>query len=159
MELGDPWYPGRRSGRWCSKMSSMHQLCKDCVKVHRRRSHHLPACRRLYQRANTGIIVRFVDLAQRDSWLSGTKHLKNYLRDKVSISPDPPPAIQPLKDQPKEVRTKLPTDIKLKSKLKFLPHWTFVELRIDGQTPKRPSVSLNVVTTKMFDIEPLHTWR
>ena len=133
-------------------------FAKTVLKVTDAEATTFPACRRLYQKANTGIIVRFVDLAQRDSWLSGTKHLKNY-SSKVSISPDPPAAIQPLKDQLKEVRTKLPTDIKLKSKLKFLPHWTFVELRIDGQVPKRPSISLNAVTTKMFDIEPLHTWK
>ena len=34
------------------------------------------ACHRLSQKANAGIIVRFVDLAQRDSWLSGTKQPK-----------------------------------------------------------------------------------
>ena len=103
-------------------------------------------------------IVRFVDLAQRDSWLSGTKHLNNY-SGKVSIRPDLPPVIRPMKDELIEVRSKLPRYIKLMSKLKFLPHWPFLELRIDGQTPKRPSISLNAVTTKMLDIEPLLTLR
>ena len=116
------------------------------------------ACHRLSQEANAGIIVRFVDLAQRDSWLSGTKHLKNY-SGKVSISPDLPPFIRPMKDELMEVRSKLPRDFKLKSKLKFLPHWPFVKLRIAGQTPKRLSISLNAVTTKMLDIEPFLTLR
>ena len=116
------------------------------------------ACHRLSQKANAGIIVRFVDLAQRDSWLSGTKHLKNHSR-RVSISLDLPPVIRPLKDELMEMRSKLPRDTKQKSKLRFLPHWPFVELRIDGQSPKRPSFSLSAVTSKMLDIEPLLQWR
>ena len=62
------------------------------------------------QKANAGILVRFVDLAQRDSWLSGTKHLNNY-SGKVSISPDLPPVFRPMNDELMEVRSKLPRDI------------------------------------------------
>ena len=133
-------------------------FAKTVLKVTGAEATAFAACHRLSQKAKAGIIVRFVDLVQRDSWLSGTKHLKNY-SGKVSISPDLPPVIRPMKDELMEVRSKLPRDIKLKSKLKFLPHWPFLELRIDGQTPKRPSISLNAVTTKMLDIEPLLTLR
>ena len=93
-------------------------------------------------------------MASKLAWISGTKHLKNY-SGKVSISPDLPPVIRPLKDELMETRAKLPTDIKQKSRLKFLTQWPFVELRIQGQSPKRPSSSLSSVTSKMLSIEPL----
>ena len=130
------------------------QFAKTALKVPDAEATAFAACHRLSQKPNAGIILRFVDLAQRDSWISGTKHLKNY-SGKVSISPDLPPVIRPLKDELMEARAKLPTDIKQKSRLKFLPQWPFVELRIEGQSPKRPSSSLSSVTSKMLSIEPL----
>ena len=133
-------------------------FAKTVLKVPDAEATVFAACHRLSQKANAGIIVRFVDLAQRDSWLSGTKHLKNHSR-KVSISPDLLPVIRPLKDELMEMRSKLPRYTKQKSKLRFLPHWPFVELRTDGQSPKRPSFSLSAVTSKMLDIEPLLQWR
>ena len=130
------------------------KFAKTVLKVPDAEATAFAACHRLSQKPNAGIILRFVDLAQRDSWISGTKHLKNY-SGKVSISPDLPPVIRPLKDELMEARAKLPTDIKQKSRLKFLPQWPFVELRIQGQSPKRPSSSLGSVTSKMLSIEPL----
>lgn len=114
----------------------------------------LAACHRLAQGADAGIILRFVDLADRDAWLSGTKHLKNYA-SKISISPDLPPVLRPLKDELMEKRSKLPTATKQKSRVRFLPKWPFVELRTEGQDPTRPSASLNSITAKMLDLQPL----
>ena len=130
------------------------QFVKTVLKVPDAEATAFAACHRLSQKPNAGIILRFVDLAQRDSWISGTKHLKNYY-GKVSISPDLPPVIRPLKDKLMEARAKLQTDNKQKSRLKFLPQWTIVELRMEGQSPKRPSSSLSSVTSKMLSIEPL----
>ena len=45
------------------------------------------ACHHVSTKRNAGIIVRFIDLAQRDQWLSGTKNFKNYNKE-ISISPE-----------------------------------------------------------------------
>ena len=54
------------------------QFAKTILKVADAEATAFAACHRLSQKPNAGIILRFVDLAQRDSWISGTKHLKNY---------------------------------------------------------------------------------
>ena len=94
-----------------------------------------------------------MDLAQRDRWLAGTKHLKNH-SGKVSISPDLPPVLRPLKDELMMERSKLPAHIKQKSRIKFLPQWPFVELKTYGQPPKRSSVNLRSVTAQEAQCEP-----
>ena len=71
-------------------------LSEEHFKVEAADSHRILACHRLDQKEDAGIIVRFCDLSERNSWLSKTKNLKaSPLR--VSISPDLPPSLRPLK--------------------------------------------------------------
>ena len=109
------------------------------------------ACHRLSNKANAGVIARFTDLAQRDQWLAGTKRLKDTAGDlKISVSVDLPPAIRPLKDELMLKRSKMNRDRKLKAKLKYLPKFPYVELRIEGESPIRPSKSLREVTKEVL---------
>ena len=82
--------------------ATTRQTCKDfakhVLKVDDADATLFSVCHRLSPKPNAGIIIRFVDLAQRDQWLTGTKHLKNHPK-KVSICPDPPPVPRPLKDE------------------------------------------------------------
>ena len=74
----------------CATRAKCIQFAKEVLQVEDAATWHLAACHRLSQKPNAGIILRFVDLAQRDRWLTGTKHLRGYTR-KISISPDLPP--------------------------------------------------------------------
>ena len=134
------------------------QTCKDFAKtvfkVDDAEATLFSACHRLSQKPNAGIIIRFVDLAQRDRWLSGTKNLKNYSK-KVSISPDLPPILRPLKDELMQRRAQLPVQQKQKSRVRFIPQWPFVELRVQGQSPQRPKTDLRSITSKMLEIDSL----
>ena len=65
------------------------QFAKTVLKVLDAETTAFTACHRLSHKPNAGIILQFVDLAQRDSWISGAKHLKNY-SGMVPISPDTP---------------------------------------------------------------------
>ena len=98
---------------------------------------HLAACHRLSRKANAGIILRFTDLAQRDRWLTGTKNLRGHNK-KISFSVDLPPILRPLKDSLMLMRSRLEPNIKSKSRVRHLPQWPFVELHIEGQSPKQP---------------------
>ena len=113
------------------------KFAQDILKVEDAASWHLAACHRLSQRANAGIILRFLDLAQRDRWLTGTKNLRGHPK-KISISTDLPPILRPLKDNLMLLRSKLAPDIKSKFRVRYLPRWPFVELKIEGQAPKNP---------------------
>ena len=109
------------------------------------------ASHRLSQKPNAGITLRFVDLAQRDSGISGTKYFKNY-SGKVSISLDLPRYL-PSERWNNGSACHTPNGHQIW--LKLLPQWPFVELQIEGQSPKMPSSLLSSVTSKMLSIEPL----
>ena len=134
------------------------QVCrgfaKEVLRVEDADATVFAACHRLSTKRNAGIIVRFMDLAQRDQWLSGTKNLKNYNK-KISISPDLPPVLRPAKDELLQERSKLPLQTKQKSRIKFLPQWPFVQLKVEGGTPKSSSLTLRAVTTSMAGVDPL----
>ena len=50
-------------------------------------------------------------------------------------------------------RSKLAPNIKSKSRVRHLPQWPFVELRIDGQSPTRPQETLAGITTKILGFD------
>lgn len=111
----------------------------------------MSACHRLSHKKDAGVIVRFVDLSVRDKWLAGTRKLKDTARGrKISLSTDLPPVIRPMKDELMLKRSKMSADLKLKTKLKYLPQWPFVELRTEGKDPTRPTKSLREVTSEVL---------
>ena len=128
------------------------QLAREVLKVTDADTWHLAACHRLSQRANAGIIWRFLDLAQRDKWLTGTKNLRGHVRI-ISVAVDLPPILRPLKDNLMLTRSKLAPNIKSKYRERHLPQWPFVELRIDGQSPKRPQETLGDITSKILGFD------
>ena len=128
------------------------QFAKEVLKVEDAATWHLAACHRLSQKPNAGIILRFVDLAQRDRWLSGTKHLRGHTR-KISISPDLPPILRPLKDTLMLTRSKLAPDVKSRSRVRYLPRWPFVELKVEGQAAKHHEETLMGVTRKVLGFD------
>ena len=77
------------------------------------------ACHRLNQRIDAGIIARFTDLQQRDRWLLGARSLKNSDR-RISISPDLPPVVRPLKKELLEKKTSTPTGSQIKGPYSLL---------------------------------------
>ena len=129
-------------------------LARQVLKVEDANAWHLAACHRLSRKENAGIIIRFLDLSQRDRWLSDSKHLKGYAR-KISISQDLPPVLRPLKDSLMLTRSKLAPNVKAKSRVRHLPKWPFIELKIDGQSPKRPEETLTNIIHKVLGFDHL----
>ena len=88
--------------------------------------------------------------------MEGTRKLKDTAGDlKISVSIDLPPAVRPLRDELMLKRSKMNRDRKQKAKLKYLPRFPYVELRIDGESPIRPSKSLHEVTKEVLgNIDP-----
>ena len=78
-------------------------LAKDHFGINDANERDFAACHRLQQDKDARIIARFVDLQKRDQWLLGARRLKNSdLR--VSLSPDLPPVLWPLKKELLEKR-------------------------------------------------------
>ena len=70
-------------------------LARDYLQVNNASDTDLAACHWLSKQADSGIIVGFKDLKQRNLWLSGAKHLKNHF-DKISVSQDLLPVLRSL---------------------------------------------------------------
>ena len=110
-------------------------------------SHPLAACHRLSQKNNAGIIVTFVDLNNRNEWLSNAKNLRNK-DSSVSISPDMPPVLRPLKNDILKIRKDLPPDTRKNAQVKYLPTWPYTCLAIRGQTTRNPRITKKDIIEK-----------
>ena len=134
--------------------NAVFKFAKDALKVNNAKNTRLAACHRLSRKENSGVILRFCDLADRDKWITGTKNLKDFGK-KMSVSPDLPPVLRPLKDELMKTRSELAPDVKSKSRVRYLPQWPFVELRIEGRNPIRPNTSLGAITKTVLGVDPL----
>ena len=124
-------------------------FARDKLKVIDADSARFGACHRLQSSPNAGVIVRFNDLAERNRWLNSAKNLKN-TGSKVSISPDLPPDLRPLKSELLKLRKELPDAQRKLAKVRHLPHWPYVDLKIPEQDPIRPSTSLTEISSKVL---------
>lgn len=98
------------------------------------------ACHRLGAQDNDGIIIRFVDLDKRNKWLMSAKNLKNSQLN-VSISPDLPPTLRPLKKDLLAKRKTLDDDTKRTARIRYLAAWPFIDIKIPGKSNIVPSVT------------------
>ena len=130
------------------------KLAREHLGVADAKADDLAACHRLKQEANAGIIMRFRDLRDRNRWLVGAKKLKNH-DAKISISPDLPPLLRPLRKELLQVRKNLPPDIKARSGLRYLAQWPYVELAIPGRDRARASTPLGHIVQNMIQLNPL----
>ena len=130
------------------------KFAKEELKVKDANATRIAACHRLSSKENAGIIIRFCDLSQRDRWLSGTKHLKGKSR-KVSLSPDLPPPLRPLKDELMLKRRDLEPAVKSKSRVRYLRSWPFVDLKIENRDTVRPSTELRQIVKNVLGVDPI----
>ena len=128
------------------------RFAKDILRVPDAEHTRMSACHRLSSKKDASIIIRFSDLSQRDRWLAGTKNLRGH-PTKISVSPDIPPTIRPHRDKLMLFRSQMTPELKMKSRLRYTPEWPFVELRTEGQAPKRPDVTLRDVTPVILGID------
>ena len=129
------------------------KFAKDILQVEDAESTRLAACHRLSRKADAGIIIRFCDLAQRDLWLAGSSNLKG-LTQKISISPDLPPVLRPMKDSLMLTRKNLPPTVKSESRVRYLHSWPFVELQIKNAPTQRPATSKSDIVKNMLKFDP-----
>ena len=64
-----------------------------------------------------------------------------------------PPILRPLKDTLMLTRSKLAPDVKSKSRVRYLPRWPFVELKVEGQAAKHHEETLMGVARKVLGFD------
>ena len=98
---------------------------------------------------------------QRDKWLANAKNIQTYISElrppnpgkKISMSIDLPPILRPLKDNLMRKRRELPPEKRRRSKLRYLPKWPFVELRVEGDATIRPTETLADITKSSLGLD------
>lgn len=129
-------------------------FARDILKVPNVERTRFAACHRLSRKPNAGIIIRFCDLADRDAWFAGAKHLRTQPK-KMTLSPDLPPVLRPLKDDLMKTRSELPPETKSKSRVRYLAQWPYVQLKIEGQQPRDPTTDFTTIATSILKVSPL----
>ena len=111
------------------------------------------ACHRLSQAADSGIIMRFIDLSRRNAWLDNAKNLKRHADcNNISISPDLPNDLRPLKSELLNHRKALPREQKKNASIRYLKQWPYVELRIKNHPTIRPKESVAHVCERVLGL-------
>ena len=101
----------------------------------------LHACHRLSNKQNASVFIHFVDLDTRNIWLSKASNLKG---TGMSISPDLPPAVRPIKSDILLQRKNLPIDQRKLAKVKYIKKWPYVYMTVGD---KQIYSSVNVENT------------
>ena len=147
-------YKGQLDTETYSNNQACVALARDHLQVDSASDTDLAACHRLSKRADSGIIVRFKDLKQRNAWLSGAKNLKNH-PDKISVSQDLPPVLRTLKTELLGKRKDLPPPQKSKSNLRYLKSWPYIELKTGTGNIIRPSATRESIAAAVIGFNPL----
>ena len=101
------------------------KLARDQLGVNDALPTDFAACHRLRQQDDASILVRYVDLNKRNQWLSSAKNLKGKDTN-ISISPDLPPVLRPLKRELLNKRKTLPPQQKSRAHLRYLREWPYI---------------------------------
>ena len=95
------------------------KLAKDHLGIPDPATTDFAACHRLSKQAGSGIIIRFCDLSTRNSWLGNAKQLRDH-PDAISISPDLPPVLRPMKKELLAKQKDMPQSQRSKYNLRYL---------------------------------------
>ena len=110
------------------------------------------ACHRLSREKDSGIILRFLDLNKRDWWIRNAKHLRNH-ETRISVSPDVPPVLRPLRKELLQKRSGLPDDQKRQSGIRYRPKWPYLELSIRDRPTVKHNFSQEDIVNKVLDTD------
>lgn len=140
--------PGIQSEPDSQTEIKVRDLANKNLKIPREENLLLAACHRLSQKANSPIIVKFVNLRDRNLFLKNAKELKN-TGAKISISPDLPPILKDLRDEILKHRKDLPPHQKATSKIEYHKSWPYMTLQSNGNFFK-PEFSTSKLLTSFY---------
>ena len=130
------------------------KLAKDHLDISDAATTDFAACHRLSKQAGSGIMMRFRDLSTRNSWLGNAKKLRNH-PDAISISPDLPPVLRPMKKELLAKRKDMPQSQKSKYNLRYLRQWPYIVLAGPEKSTIHPSISKEAIVENIIGLSPL----
>ena len=140
---GDTW-------RACIEFAKAHLGLTDASK------RDFAVCHRLNQCNDAGIIAQFSDLQQRDRWIIGVPGLKNSDK-RISISPDLPPFVRPLKKELFEKQRALRLEVTANAHIRYLRQWPCVQTAYgQDKDPIRPNSESRTIVQSFLWASPLY---
>ena len=130
------------------------QLAKDNLAIDDASVLEFAACHRLSQKADAGIIVRFCDLSWRNMWLANAKHLRGSANH-VSISPDVPPVLRPIKKDLLQKRKDLPPEEKKRSFIRYHRQWPYMDLAVGNNIFVRSDIRKEAIVQSVLGANPM----
>lgn len=143
--------PGELNESQQSTRDAVLQLGDTILKV---KAPVLSACHRLSNKVkNAAIIIRFVDLLDRDLWQSNAGKLKHYRPNgsTVGLSPNLPPVLSQIRKSIFTKRAKLNLKDKGDSKVKYMAKFPYMMITI-GKETILPDVSKEDLAKDFFNI-------
>jgi hypothetical protein len=140
--------PGTENEPENSTEAKVRDMAKFQLKIQSAHSMTLAACHRLSRDKNAPIIVKFINLNDRNSFLSNAKQLKN-CDSCISISPDLPPILKDLRDEILKERKNLPSEQKKLCKIEYTKSWPYMTLKSNGNHYK-PEFSVEKLVSKFY---------
>ena len=107
----------------------------------------MAACHRVSNEADSPVLAKFVNLDDRNDWISNAKHLKNSNLN-VSLSPDLPPALQPLKTDIMKQRKAVLSEGRVPVKVKY----PYISLSVKGKPTITPTISKKTIISKYLGL-------
>ena len=130
------------------------KLAKDKLGIADASASDYAACHRHSRKEDAGVIVRFRDLGMRNRWITSAKNLRG-VADDISISPDLPPVLRPIKTELLTKRKTLKPEDKKKSHLKYLRQWPYVVLAVGKDKTIKPETTTKTVIGNIIGFSPL----
>lgn len=144
---------GQRGENEWDTRNNMIEFAHNELEIHNAHLTNFSACHRLKQSDNAPVIIKFNDLAQKDTWLRKAYLLK---RAKKSVIQDVPPTIRDLRQNVYEQKKALSPDQQQEQwAIKYHQAWPFVEMKSKSGASIKPKFTKAEVVDKFMALENL----
>lgn len=141
--------PGKEKESPDDTIKEVLKLGRDILKVP---EPQISACHRLSKTKDSTIVVRFVNLHDRDQWLSSAGQLKNFRpqNSTIGISPNLPPILGKLRKNIFTKRTKLSPDEKKKAKVRYSMRFPYIYMTL-GEDSILPDITKDELVMELYN--------
>ena len=130
------------------------KLARDTLEIENASVWDFAACHRLSQKADAGIIVRFNDLSKRNMWLANAKNLRGRANH-ISMSPDVPPVLRPMKKDLLQKRKDLPPEDKRRSYIRYHRQWPYMDLAVGNNRFVKSDVRKDTIIQSVLGVNAM----
>ena len=126
---------------------------KNDLKLENFDNSRFSVCHWLKPAKDAGILVKFLDLDDKNLWLSKAKVLgreSTEVNKGKTISPDIPPVLRRLKSEIMGYRKNLPKETKTKSKVKYHKTWPYISLTLPDGSIYKPKIQIEDIVRSYY---------